>query len=234
MTDRTSEQAFASAASGMVRARPVGDILSRLVKDCVAVTGADAVAILVLDKHERLGLLASSSAVATHLELLQAQDIQGPCVDVIGSGRHQAATGTDEMIRRWKDVGAAISDAGFSSVDAYPMSWRGRVLGGLNVFHRRPGSTEDGADVLCQTFADVATIVLLHSVDIPADELTDRVHRATAARDLIEQAKGVLSEIYAVDIEQAAVRLEQLAESEQITSAEAARELIDRAKSRQD
>ncbi len=36
MTNRTSEQAFADAASGMVHADPVSDILSRLVKDCVA------------------------------------------------------------------------------------------------------------------------------------------------------------------------------------------------------
>ncbi|MCW2832966.1 MAG: hypothetical protein JWN68_919 [Nocardioides sp.] len=232
MTHRTSEQAFAAAASGMVHARPVGDILSRLVKDCVEVTGAGAVAILVLDEHERLGLLASSLAAATHLELLQAQDTQGPCVDVISSGRHQSATGSDEMVRRWSSVGAAISEAGFTAVDAYPMSWRGRVLGGLNVFQDGPRPDDDGTGLVCQAFADVATIVLLHSTDIPADEMTDRVHRATAARDLVEQAKGVLSELHSLDIEQAALRLEELAASQQITTADAAQSVVDQARTR--
>jgi hypothetical protein len=204
-----------------------------LVKDCVEVTGADAVAILVLDEHEQLGLLASSSVAATHLELLQAQDTQGPCVDVISSGRQQSASGTEEMMRRWNKVGAAISEAGFTSVEAYPMSWRGRVLGGLNVFRRNPRPDEDVTDVVCQALADVATIVLLHSADIPADEITDRVHRATAARDLIEQAKGVLSQLHTLDMERAAVRLEEIAEAEETTLTAAAQLVLDGARTRQ-
>lgn len=226
MTNRTSEQAFAAAASSMVHARPAGDILSRLVNDCVAVTGAGAVAILVLDPHERLELLASSSGAATQLELLQAQDSQGPCIDAVRASSHQSATGTDEMVRRWGDVGAAIADAGFRSVDAYPMIWRGRTLGGLNVFRDAAVSAADRMDAVCQAFADVATVVLLHSVDIPADELTRRVHSATAARDLIEQAKGVLSELHTLDVERAAARLEEIAEAEQMSLSDAARSVI--------
>jgi len=233
MTNRTSEQAFADAASGMVHAHPVGDILSRLVRDCVEVVDADAVAILVLDEHERLCLLTSSSAAATQLELLQAQDKRGPCVDVIQTGQAQTAVGTDEMIRRWGDVGGAIGDAGFGSVDAYPMVWRGRVLGGLNLFHGSSPAADSGVAAVCQAFADVATIVLVHSAEVPADELTDRVHSAMVARDLVEQAKGVLSELHVLDMEQATARLEELAESEQLALPEAAQAVIRRATSRQ-
>ena len=170
MTNRTSEQAFADAASGMVHADPVSDILSRLVKDCVA--GGRA------QKRRpswcwmpmtQLGLLASSSAAATHLELLQAQDVQGPCVDVVRTGERQSATGAAEMARRWGHVGDAIAEAGFGFVGAFPLDWRGRVLGGLNVFGGEGTQRDASIDAVCQAFADVATIVLVHSSEIPAD-----------------------------------------------------------------
>jgi hypothetical protein len=233
MTNRTSEQAFAEAASGMVQAHPVGDILARLVKDCVEVADAGAVAILVLDQHQRLELLTSSSAAAAQLELLQAQDAQGPCVDVVASGLPQSATGEDEMVRRWGEVGTAIAQAGFSTVDAYPMIWRGRILGGLNIFGADASGDGIGRDAVLQAFADVATIVLVHSADIPADELTNRVHEVTAARDLIEQAKGVLSELHDLDMEQASARLETFAASEGQALRDAAQAVIRRAASRQ-
>jgi hypothetical protein len=229
MTNRTSEQAFADAASGMVHADPIGDILSRLVKDCVEVVGAEAAAILVQDADEQLELLASSSAAATHLELLQAQDVQGPCVDVIRTGEPQSAAGAAEMARRWGDVGDAIVEAGFGFVGAFPLNWRGRVLGGLNVFGGEGTQRDASIDAVCQAFADVATIVLVHSSEIPADELTMRVHQATVARDLIEQAKGVLSELHVSDMEQAMARLEEVAKLERVSLPDAAQRVIARA-----
>ena len=64
------------------------------------------------------------------------------------------------MIRRWGDVEAAIVDAGFGAVDACPMIWRGRVLGGLNVFRGHEPVAADGRGAVCQAFADVAPVVL--------------------------------------------------------------------------
>ena len=233
MSRRTSEQAFATAASGMVHAVPVGDILFRLVRDCVDVVRAESAAILVLDADHTLNLLASSSSAATQLELLQALDEVGPCVDVIESGRVQTATGA-EMTRRWGDVGRAIAEAGFGSVHAFPLIWHGRVLGGLNVFGGGRGDDVMNRQGLCQAFADVATIVIVHGTDIAADELTARVHRATAARRLVEQAKGVLSELEHLDMEAAASRLEEVAIEAGTSMSEAAETVIDRAVSRHD
>lgn len=230
MSNRTSAQAFGAAASGLVHAQPVADILSRLLKDCVEVVGAEAAAVLVLDERDRLSLLSSSSAAATHLELLQASDVQGPCVDVIRTGETQSAAGREEMTHRWGEVGAAITAAGFVSVDAFPMTWRGRVLGGLNIFGNRPLVGSD-RDQVCQGFADVATIVLAHAEEISPDELTARVQRALGARDQIEQAKGVLSQLDGPDMEQAAIRLEEMAASAGTTLSEAALRIIDGATS---
>ena len=91
-----------------------------------------------MDRTGDLSLLSSSSHRAAELEMLQIQRSSGPCVDAIRSGQHVSAIGADELTRRWEEVGQAIVRSGFQRVDAYPMRWRGRVLGGLNIFRNGP------------------------------------------------------------------------------------------------
>jgi AmiR/NasT family two-component response regulator len=55
------------------------------------------------------------------------------------------------------------------------------------------------------------------------------VHQATVARDLIEQAKGVLSELHVSDMEQAMARLEEVAKLERVSLPDAAQRVIARA-----
>jgi hypothetical protein len=230
MTRRTSWQAFGDAASAMVRHDDVADILQHLMHDCVDVLQARAAAVLVGDDRDRLSLLTSSSASATELEMLQAQDHQGPCVDVMDAGVPVVASGAEEMVARWGAVGSAIVAAGFDGVEAFPLLWRGHVIGGLNVFYGPglPGQPSDPA--LAQAFADVATIVLVSSAAIPADHLTARVHQAISARIRIEQAKGVLSEMEGIDMERAAGRLQELARAQGSTLSSAAATVLDQAR----
>lgn len=229
MSGRTSSDAFVDAVSAMVRDDHVVDILARLVHDCVRVLRAQSVAILVMDGRDRLSLLSSSSAQATQLEMLQAQDRRGPCVDVIRTGGVVSAGDPEEMVRRWGEVGGAIAQAGLRSVDAYPLMWHGRVLGGLNVFGARAVGTPDQARRLAQAFADVATIVLVHSSALPADQVTARVHEAVMARAQVEQAKGVLSEVEDLDMEEADARLREIAAAEGVPVTEAAVGVVERA-----
>lgn len=226
---RQSERAFAAAVSGMVNALPVSDILAGLVRDCAEAVGAQAVAILVLDGHDDLGLAASDSASATRLELLQSLDATGPCVDVLDSGVPQSAVGGAEMVERWGQVGEAIGSEGFGSVDAFPLRWHGQVLGGLNVFRSAPRPLLRTDSLTCQAFADVATVVLLHAVSVPADELTARVHRATSARQVVEQAKGVLSELHGMSIDRATRHLEEMAADQEMAVYDLALSIVHRA-----
>jgi len=228
MTRRTSAQAFADAASAMTRDGHVGDILDQLVRDCAEVIDASAVALLVTDQRGRLSLLASSSAAASHLEMLQIQEEQGPCVDAIRTHAVVAGDGRDELAQRWGATGRAILDAGFTSVEAHPLVWRGRVLGGLNVF--RADSPPAGATAdITRAFTDVAGIVLVHYSDVPPDQVTARVHEAVMARSTIEQAKGVISHLEDLDMEGAARRLQEIARLEGLSLTDAANDVIRRA-----
>ena len=208
---RTTADAFADAAAAMVSEHVVADVLAQLLTDCADLVSAEAVAILVVDRTAELSLLSSSSHRAAELEMLQIQRSSGPCVEAIRTGQHVSAEGSDELTRRWGEVGQAIVDSGFQRVDAYPMRWRGRVLGGLNIFRSSPTQTPGEVATLSQAFADVATLVVVQSTEIPTDQVAARVHDAIMARAKVEQAKGVLAHLHRVDMGEAYERLRGLA-----------------------
>jgi hypothetical protein len=99
--------------------------------------------------------------------------------------------GRDELVERWGAVGAAIVDAGYDGVQAYPMHWQGEAIGGLNVLVR---DARIPGDVLVgQILADVATLVVVHAGGVSPDRALAQVREAVEARAVIEQAKGVLA-----------------------------------------
>ena len=190
MTPMTTADALATALDGMVSSLPVADVLSRLMRDCLEVLPADAAAVLVLDAEGGLELLSASSHRAEELELLQIQHAAGPCVQAIEDNAVLDVRGA-ELVDRWGEVGAAIFAAGFAQVQAYPLRWRGRAIGGLNVLSRVPHDADD--PVLGQVFADLATLVVVHAGDVSTERALAKVQEAVTARAVIEQAKGVLA-----------------------------------------
>jgi len=209
--DRTAAS-LAAALDAIVRPEPdVADVLAHLVADCAYATAADACALMAVEGNGELSLLAAESHRAVELELLQIQRDAGPCVDVIEDGTPLHVSGADAIRERWDPVGAAVVDAGFNGVEAYPMRWRGTMLGGLNLF--RVDSEVPPAGTLAQAYADMATLVVVQSVSVDVDQIRARLHEALSARGLVEQAKGVLAYREDVDLGDAYTLLLGRAES---------------------
>jgi hypothetical protein len=223
---RGAIRALAAAASGILSDEHVADVLTQLVNDCRDVLSATAVAILVVDGDEGLELLNASSHGAAEIEMLQVHSANGPCVDAIRTGEVTRGKGADELVARWGAVGKAMVDVGYDSVDAFPMRWHGRIIGGLNVFRAPDAGPPSDAGVVSQAFADIATLVLLHSSDIPADQVTARVHEAVMARSVVEQAKGVLAHVHGVDVTEAFRLLVELGEQDGTTLTESALRVV--------
>lgn len=209
----TLASALTEAIGALVGDPDVTDILRRILDDCQAVLGADAVAILVRDATGELSLLSATSHRVADLEMLQIQRASGPCVEVLSTGEALSVSGTDQLAERWDDVGRAIADAGFESIEAFPLRWRGTVLGGLNVFRSATPRTPEGA-ATGQAFADIATLAVVYSLPVSADDASARLHEALNARELVEQAKGVLAYVEGVDLATAYDRLVQRAEGD--------------------
>ncbi len=200
--------ALAAASSALLSKHHVADVLAQLVSDCLVPMSAHGAAILVLDGSE-LALLSASSHRAAEIEMLQTQESEGPCIDAIASGVMVSAIGAAELVRRWDRIGQAIVDAGFVSVHAFPMRWHGQVLGGLNLFRTADDDQSGDTEQIGKAFADVATLVLVRASEIPVDLVAARIHEAVAARSVVEQAKGVLSYVHHVDMEEAYQLLQQ-------------------------
>jgi AmiR/NasT family two-component response regulator len=106
------------------------------------------------------------------------------------------------------------------------MRWHDRVLGGLNIFRRSTDEVDPGDARLSQSFADVATLVVVQSTEIPADQVAARVHEAITARSQVEQAKGVLAYLRNLDMPAAYEELLQLARDRGRTLTETARDVV--------
>lgn len=196
------EEPLAAALSAVVATTiDVADVLAHLVVDCAATLPVEAVALLAVDTNGDLSLLAADSHRAGQLELLQIQGRRGPCVDVITTNEPLLVSGADAVAARWDEVGEAIVALGFTAVEAYPMRWQGRALGGLNLFHAEDRTTPIGARA--QAFADMATVVVVQSMPLSEDQVRARMHEALSARAAVEQAKGVLAYQLGTDLAEA-------------------------------
>jgi AmiR/NasT family two-component response regulator len=92
------------------------------------------------------------------------------------------------------------------------MRLRGEVIGALNLFGRREGALDVEDMPIVQALVDVATIGLLQERAIRRGEvLTEQLQGALNSRVVIEQAKGALSQIRGVSVDEAFVLMRSYA-----------------------
>lgn len=201
---RTPGETFADVASALVHEHDISDLLVRLVRDAANLASGGAAGLLVRAPDvARLEMLAATDHVATHLEIYQAQQHEGPCVDVCTTGQPVMATGGSEILARWPVTGRAILDAGFQQVHAYPVAWRGKVLGGLNIFGREEGVPDSESGRMARAFADMVTLVIAQPERVPDGEIDHKLATALRGTAVIEQAKGVLAQRTGIDMAKA-------------------------------
>jgi len=184
------------------------DLLTTLTNRCVEVLDIAAAGILLVDSGGDLRAMASSSDVMRIVELFELQSQEGPCLDCYRTGRAVVNQDLTAAGDRWPRFTPVAVDAGFRAADAVPMRLRGEIVGALNLFRSAPDSL-NGDDVLvAQALADIATIAIIqHNAVRDARRLNDQLTEALNSRIAIEQAKGMIAEREAVDMEQAFNRL---------------------------
>lgn len=229
MTPSTHTEPLADAARQLVNGTDIADLLARLVRNSASAMHADAVGLLLRSTSGGLELLASTSHRVAELELFQVQTDSGPCIDAIAAAAPVSAVGRAKLIERWPTVGETIVAAGYSSVHAFPLVWRGRVLGGLNVFTTSEQPWDGQQMSVGQTFADVSTLAVVHLPELSDAELAARIDRALAGRVVIERAKGVLAHVHDISTDEAYDRLTQLATERGATLTVTAQGIIDAA-----
>jgi len=200
MIPKTASQVLAEATAAMVDLHDVTDLLTRLLRDGASSIGVDGIGLLVEDADDSLELLVSTSHTMEQLEALQVGQDEGPCVDCFRSAAPVSAVGKSAIQLRWPVAGAAIVQAGFGAVHAFPLLWQGSALGALNVFTRGDAQLEEGQLEMAQAFTDMATICILQSQSIDRRQVRSSLRDALRGRVVIEQAKGALAYLHGVDM----------------------------------
>jgi GAF domain-containing protein len=221
-------QTMVELADNLVDDFDVVDLLTLLSNRCIDVLDVSTAGLIML-VDGGLRLMASSSEAMRVLELLELQAEEGPCMDCYRSGRPvvNVDLATDEARARWPRFVPEARAAGFRSAHAVPMRLRGTILGALNMF--RTGATEMAGDdiVAAQAFADIATIAILQNrAALQAQVVNEQLSQALTSRIVIEQAKGVLAERAALNMEDAFTRLRTYARNNNRRLADIAGEVI--------
>lgn len=171
------------------------DLTATLADRCVEILDVSAAGILLATPDQGLRVMASSSASARTLELLEAQIHEGPCVDCFRLGEAVINANLAEAEARWPRFAPTALAVGFRSAHAVPMRLRGATIGALNLFRGDEGRLDAPDVVAAQALADITTLALLqHRGALEAQALNDQLSHALDSRVTIEQAKGIIAE----------------------------------------
>lgn len=188
---RSSTQILADATSALVQGSDVTHALATLLRDCGEALSAGAVGLVVRADNAQVELLSSTCHQAP--ELFEAFLSTGPCVEAIACDGAISVVGSADILTRWPGLGPSIIERGYHSVHASPLRWRGEPLGALGALFVNPSPRTKKQVLLAQFFADVASLVLMHTADLSAHDVSERIRSALGGRVIVEQAKGVIA-----------------------------------------
>ena len=136
--------------------------LTRLCRAAARSLSASGVGVTVITGAGLAGLTAASDAGAAKVEELQFSLGEGPCVDVVSSGRPvlTADLGADGR-SLWPAYSAAAYELGVRAVFAFPLQAGSVRMGAVDVYRDRTGPLSASEVVSALTFAEVAMTGLL-------------------------------------------------------------------------
>ena len=198
---------FVEVADTLVDEFDLVDFLHMLTERASSLVEAAAVGLMLTDQRGRLEFMAGSDENVRLIELFQLQNQEGPCLDAFRTGLPVINVDLATAAARWPRFVPRAAAAGFRSVHAFPLRLRERVIGALNVFgNTRGGGLEESDVPVLQALADVATIALLQERAIRrGEQLTEQLQGALNSRIAIEQAKGAISQMRGVTVDEAFV-----------------------------
>lgn len=185
---------FLEAADTLVDDFDVVDFFQSLTEHAAAVSGAQAVGLVLTDHQGRVRFMAANNESGKMLELFQIQASEGPCLDCVLTKAPVVNADLAHAGERWPTFAPRAIAAGFQSVHAFPMRLRDQVIGALNLFGSADARFEPDDVRVVQALADVATIAILQERSVArAEALAEQLQGALNSRIAIEQAKGALA-----------------------------------------
>ncbi|MCZ2858017.1 GAF and ANTAR domain-containing protein [Blastococcus sp. VKM Ac-2987] len=227
--ERDVTGSFVRLASSLVSGYDVVDLLSELTADCAHLLDIASAGLLLADERGVLHVVAASSERTRQLELFQVQRADGPCRDCYLDGAPVSAPDLRTEADRWPQFAPAALRAGFASVHAVPMRLHDQVLGALGLFGTSSGSLDPEDLSLGQALADVASVALVQDKE-KSDQrsVNEQLQTALQSRIVLEQAKGVLAQQGALQMDEAFAVLRRYARDHNLRLTAVAEAVVDR------
>jgi transcriptional regulator with GAF, ATPase, and Fis domain len=217
---------FVDVAQSLSQGQDSYEVLSMLSERCVELLPVKASGILIKDQAGILQVIAASNPSAHLLDLFQIQNEEGPCFECCGNGKPVSDT---ELASNgpWPRFANLARNKGFHAAYALPLQSKGKVLGALNLFAEK--NLTDERVLVAQTLADAATLSLLQLDPVADIEILARkVFSTIEERNIVEQAKGMISQRFSVSADFALVRIRSVSDKCNCPIIEVARAIVER------
>jgi GAF domain-containing protein len=202
------------------------DALRRIVTATHQLFAVDGAGLMLIDPDQLLRNVADSDERIGHLEELQIEHGEGPCIDAFDDKEliHAADLGAE---KRWPKFSPAAVKRGLRAVLASPIPYNQMALGVVTVYSAkvRPWSPE--GELALIAFTDLAALTIANTMQSEErGELATQLQRALDARVVIEQAKGALCARDGITPGQAFERMRRQARAERRRVLEIAQEIM--------
>lgn len=221
--------AFGKLAGMLAADFDMVELLQTLVEECKELSGTQAGAVLLVDPHGDLRLVASTSAEVDLVEITQLTAGSGPCLECFHSGTAIGFEDTDGTDDKWPEFQSAMKKQGFRSLHSTPVRLRDNVLGAMALLGTKAGSLTESDAAVAQALADVAAIgVVQQRNPRELQTVATRLQQALDDRIVIEQAIGMLSQLHSITVDQAFRALQTYARENSSTIRTTAEKVTDR------
>jgi len=203
-TERDVTQVFVALAGALAGGDDVVELLTTLTGECARLLDVASAGLLLADQRGMLHVMAASSERTRELEVFQLQREEGPCRDSYLAGAAISVPDLAAETDRWPQFTLHALAAGFASVHALPMRMRDAKLGTLSLFGTSVGDLNPEDLSLGQALADVASVAIVQDrTSSDQASINTQLQRALTSRVVLEQAKGVLAQQGALDMQDA-------------------------------
>lgn len=170
----------------------VEDAITEVVHTTHTMFGVDGAGLMLVNDEQHLRKVAASDDRFGHLEELQIQHQEGPCIDAFDTKELISA---EDLVseHRWPKFSKAAVACEVRAVLASPLPYNQSAVGVVAVLseQRRPWSPEGELALLA--FTDLAALFIASMMQgEQQSELAAQLQGALDSRKVIEQAKGVL------------------------------------------
>jgi GAF domain-containing protein len=202
------------------------EALRRIVHATHQLFAVDGAGLMLIDPDQLLRNVADSDRRVDHLEELQIEHGEGPCIDAYEEKDlvHAADLAAET---RWPRFCPAAVDRGLLAVLASPIPYSDQAVGVVTVFAFGQHEWTEAEREAIVAFTELVALLILNAMEArDRSRLAGELQVALDSRVAIEQAKGVLVGRHGLTTRQAFERLRRQARDQRRPLPEVARDVV--------